>query len=84
MGLPRRPAANIESKSSAKSLKRSDSSTWKLCVCAESCRDSVALAPHSYLIIICRIIVYFQPNDTDFNESIICNLLFSVLSPSCI
>lgn len=75
MGLPQRPAANIESKSSAKSLKRSDSSTWKLCVCAapnpRRHRARAAAAP----IIIRRIIVYFPANVTDFHESIVGNLL---------
>lgn len=51
----RRPTANIESKSSAKSLKRLDSSTWKLCLPAR-------------LIIIRRIIVYFPLNVARFGR----------------
>lgn len=70
---PRRPTANIESKSSTKSLKRLDWSTWKLCVCA------ARVAP---LIIIYWIIVYFPLNVTEFRESIGRNLLaYRTLTP---
>lgn len=75
MGLPRRPAANIESKSSAKSLKRLDSSTWKLCLRRAESRRVAPRRARSATVIIRRIIVYFPANVADFHESIVSNLL---------